>query len=37
MEVTILQAGNDGTTNWYQVDCMGQIGWIAQAELVGPQ
>ena len=37
MDVTVLQAGNDGTTNWYQVDCMGQIGWIAQAELAGPQ
>jgi len=37
MSLTILQAGNDSVTNWYQVDCMGQIGWVSQADLAGPQ
>jgi hypothetical protein len=27
--VTVLQAGSDGTVNWYEVDCMGQTGWIS--------
>jgi len=35
--VTILRAGNDGVTNWYEVDCMGQVGWISQGQLTAPQ
>ncbi len=35
--VTILQAGNDGTTNWYEVDCMGIVGWMSQSQLAGVQ
>ncbi|NDJ78292.1 MAG: hypothetical protein GYB65_18745 [Chloroflexi bacterium] len=31
--VTILQAGSDGTTNWYEVDCMGMVGWMSQDQL----
>ena len=37
MTVTVLQAGNDGLMNWYEVDCMGQKGWISQAALAGVQ
>lgn len=35
--VTILRAGNDGVTNWYEVDCMGLRGWMSQAQLTGTQ
>jgi len=35
--VTILRVGNDGVTNWYEVDCMGLKGWISQAQLAGTQ
>jgi len=35
--VTILRAGSDGTTNWYEVDCMGLVGWMNQSQLAGPQ
>ena len=35
--VTILRAGNDGTTNWYEVDCMGLVGWMNQSQLAGTQ
>jgi len=35
--VTILRAGNDGTTNWYEVDCMGMVGWMSQSQLAGVQ
>jgi hypothetical protein len=31
--LTIQRAGNDGTVNWYEVDCMGMIGWMNQAQL----
>lgn len=34
---TILRTGNDGTVNWYEVDCMGQVGWMNQVQLAGPQ
>lgn len=33
---TVLQAGNDGTVNWYEMECMGMVGWMSQAQLVGP-
>jgi hypothetical protein len=33
MTLTIVRGGNDGTVNWYEVDCMGIEGWISQAEL----
>jgi hypothetical protein len=32
--VTILDAGNDGEMNWYEVDCMGMTGWMNQGQLV---
>jgi hypothetical protein len=35
--VEIQQAGNNGMVNWYEVDCMGQIGWVNQTQLAGPQ
>lgn len=31
--VTVLRAGSDGTLNWYEVDCMGQVGWMNQGQL----
>lgn len=31
--VEILRAGNDGTVNWYEVDCLGMVGWMNQAQL----
>jgi hypothetical protein len=34
--VTVLRAGNDGTVNWYEVDCMGMVGWMNHGQLVGP-
>lgn len=34
--VTVLRVGNDGVMNWYEVDCMGMIGWMNQGQLVGP-
>lgn len=34
---TVLRAGNDGITNWYEVDCMGLVGWMTQAQLLGTQ
>ncbi|MBN1681370.1 MAG: hypothetical protein JW966_13900 [Anaerolineae bacterium] len=34
MPVTILNAGSDGVMNWYEVDCMGMIGWMNQGQLV---
>ena len=36
MQATILRAGSDGTVNWYEVDCMGMVGWMNQGQLVGP-
>lgn len=30
--VKILTAGSDGTTNWYEVDCMGMVGWMSQGQ-----
>lgn len=36
-EVTILRAGNDGAMNWYEVDCMGLVGWMNQGQLAGAQ
>jgi len=35
--VVILRAGNDGTSNWYEVDCMGIVGWMNQSQLAGAQ
>jgi hypothetical protein len=32
--ITILRTGNDGQTNWYEVDCMGMVGWMNQGQLV---
>ena len=32
--VTILKAGSDGTLNWYQVDCLGMVGFMNQGQLV---
>jgi len=36
-QVTIRRAGSDGTVNWYEVDCQGQIGWMNHTQLAGPQ
>ncbi len=36
LPVTVLRVGNDGELNWYQVDCMGGVGWLHQGQLVGP-
>jgi hypothetical protein len=35
--VTVLRAGNDGVVNWYEVDCMGQTGWMNQGQMAGAQ
>lgn len=35
--VTVLRAGNDGVVNWYEVDCMGQTGWMNQTQMAGTQ
>lgn len=35
--VTILRVGNDGVSNWYEVDCMGLVGWMSQSQLAGAQ
>jgi hypothetical protein len=34
--ITILRAGHDGTLNWYEVDCMGMVGWMNQGQLPPP-
>ena len=34
--VTVLRNGNDGTLNWYEVDCMGMVGWMSQAQVGTP-
>jgi hypothetical protein len=34
--VEILQIGSLDGVDYYQVDCMGQIGWMDRGELVGP-
>jgi hypothetical protein len=36
--VTILRVGGyDGAVNWYEVDCMGMVGWMNQGQLAGEQ
>jgi hypothetical protein len=35
--VEILAVGSLDGVDYYQVDCMGQIGWMSRGELVGPE
>ena len=35
MEVTVLRVGALEGTTYVQVDCMGQVGWLREAQLVG--
>ncbi|MBN1202164.1 MAG: hypothetical protein JXJ20_09940 [Anaerolineae bacterium] len=36
MEVTILDMGSLDGIDYYQVDCMGMVGWMSRDQLVGP-
>jgi hypothetical protein len=37
MQVTILKIGALDGVPYYQVDCMGQVGWMTRDQLVGPE
>lgn len=37
MEITILRVGSLEGVDYYEVDCMGQTGWLTRDQLVGPQ
>lgn len=32
-DITILRSGFDGTTNWYEVECLGLNGWVQEGSL----
>ena len=33
--VTVLEVGSLGGVNYYRVDCLGQLGWLQEAQLAG--